>query len=75
MEKDEFSIGDVEEINIHWFGCEGIELTEDEVKDVEDLFDSILNDETYFDETDAWVMEIMLFELLCPNELKYLFVK
>ena len=75
MDKDEFSTGVVEEVHIHWYACEGTELTEDEAGDIEELFDSILNDEIYFEETDAWVMELMLFEVLCPEELKYIFGK
>ena len=57
----------VEEVHINWFGCEGIELTEEQREDVEQLFDIILNDEMYFDESDAWVMEFMLFENFLPK--------
>lgn len=60
-----------EEIQIHWFGCDGIELTDKEVEDLEELFEDILNDEMYFDETDAWVMEFVLFEFYC-KELKFI---
>ena len=48
-----------------------MELTDEEVEDLEELFEDILNDETYFDETDAWVMEFVLFELYC-KELRFI---
>ena len=58
MEKEE----EEEEIlvNICWYACKGTELTEKEIEDLEDFFDVVLNDETYFDDSDAWVMEILL---------------
>ena len=52
------------EVIITWNGCRGIKLTEDEIKDVEELCDCIMNEETHFDDSDAWVMEILLFMLL-----------
>ena len=61
MEKKEEGIV---EVIITWNGCCGIKLTEDEIKDVEELCDCIMNEETYFDDSDAWVMEILLFMLL-----------
>ena len=73
MEEKENKGGVQEEILIDWSACEGTELTESEAKDVEEFFDIVLNDETYFDETDAWAMEIILFQVLCPDELRYLF--
>ena len=54
---------EVVEINISWFGCRGIELTDVEIKDVESLCDDILNVEDYFDDSDVWVMEFMLFQI------------
>ena len=57
------------EINISWFGCRGIELTDDEIKDVESLCDDILNVEDYFDDSDAWVMEFLLFQIYLTDFL------
>ena len=60
-------------INIHWYGCKGTVLTEEEVKDIENFFDAVLNDETYFDDSDAWVMEVLLFQVFLSDDMKYLF--
>ena len=60
-------------VNIHWYACKGTELTEKEIEDLEDFFDVVLNDETYFDDSDAWVMEILLFQVFLPDDMKYLF--
>ena len=73
VEKKEEEDKDQELVNIHWYACEGTELNEKEVEDLEDFFDLILNDEFYFDDSDAWVMEIMLFEILMPKDMNYLF--
>ena len=63
MEKDEYKEEEIL-INIHWYGCEGTKLSEKEIEDLEDFFDAVLNDEAYFEDSDAWVMELMLFEVL-----------
>lgn len=73
MENKGSKDGVQEEILIDWTACEGTELTENEAKDIEEFFDIVLNDETYFDETDAWAMEVMLFQVFLPDELKCLF--
>lgn len=52
---------DVEEIVIHWFACEGTQLMEKE------FFDAVLNNEKYFEDTDNWVMELLLFEIFKMN--------
>lgn len=73
MSSDEKEEEKVEEINISWYGCCGIELTDEEVKDVEQLYDDILNNDAYFDDSDAWIMEFLLFQIYGKdilNELK-----
>ena len=71
MDKLYESDEDVIQINISWFGCPGIELTDVEIKDVESLCDDILNVEDYFDDSDAWVMEFMLFQI-CFRDMSYI---
>lgn len=63
MEKEEEKEEEIEVI----ISCKcpvGVKLTEDEIKDVENLFNCIMNDETYLDDSDAWVMEMLLFMLI-----------
>ena len=62
MEKEEEEQEEVEEIVIRWFACKGTKLTENEVEDLEDFFDNVLNNENYFEDSDDWVMMLLLCE-------------
>ena len=69
MEKEEEQ-EEVEEIMIHWFACKGTKLTESEMEDLEDFFDNVLNNENYFEDSDDWVMVILLCENCFLDSIK-----
>ena len=64
MDKEE---EEVEEILIHWYASEGMKLTQNEVEDLEDFFDNVLNNENYFEDSDDWVMVLMVCQNLIPD--------
>ena len=47
-------------VEVTWFKPFGVVLSECEIEDVEQLCDDILNEDGYFDESDSWILNLIV---------------